>query len=478
MRTNNTHKYYLLFVIFLTLGCERNSMELYDVVIKNVKIIDEKGEIWPGIHSIGIGNGSINKILESNMLSSNAYSQKWIDGSGKYLLPGFWDNHVHFRTSAKLSTSSGNPLIAQNEKFLKWYIAHGITTVRDAGGDLTPQVQQWNQEIAVGKRIGPTIYTSGPKIDGPNARWEGSVPVDGTTTIQTAVDSLEGLGIDYIKLYDSTISGDDFLAVITEAEQRDILTSGHMPFTVELQEAIDAGLDGIEHLYYILKGCSAQEAEITAKIKAGTLGFWGSMEQLIATYDESIALKIFAQLKENKVFVTPTLHIGEVLSYLDEVDHTQDRPLQKLDAAFVQTYQGRIRGALNASAKAKSDRKALQQFFNELAYKLQKAGVGLLGGSDCGAYNSYVYPGSALHEELAQLVKAGLSPQEALMTSAYHGAQFLRKEGVGIAIGNRADLVILEANPLEAISNTKRIHTVIKNGQVFDRTTLDQFLEE
>ena len=300
---------FILCILSITFSCQRNPMELYDVVIQNVKIIDEKGDIKPSLYSIGVVKGSIYTIIESNRLSSNAHAQQWVDGSGKYLLPGFWDNHVHFRTSAALSTSAGNPLIAQNEKFLKWFIAHGITTVRDAGGDLTPQVQQWNTAIEANERIGPTIYTSGPKIDGPNARWEGSVPVDGATSIQKAIDSLEKLNTDYIKLYDSTISGDDFLAVITEAETRNILTSGHMPFTVELQEAINAGLDGIEHLYYVLKGCSSQEAEITTQIKAGTLGFWGSMEQLIATYDEQVAQETFKQLKENKVFVTPTLHI-------------------------------------------------------------------------------------------------------------------------------------------------------------------------
>lgn len=451
--------YYTLISMLFLISCQRNvSVEpIYDLAIINAHIIDETGKLWDTPHTIFIAQDTIAAIAPTNLKTDAAgYT---INVTGNYVLPGFWDNHVHFR--------GGEQLIAQNEKFLEQYINYGITTVRDAGGDLTPQVQQWNQEIQNETRVGPTIYTSGPKLDGPNARWAGSLPVSTAEDITTALDSLQALHTDYVKLYDSTLSRKQYLDIITAAETRDMITSGHMPFTVELQEAIDAGLDNIEHLYYVLKGCSSNEKEITQQIIDGKLGFWGSMEQLIATYDETIAQQTFARLKANNVFVTPTLHIGDVLSYLDEVDHSQDVYLNHLEDAFTKTYEGRNKGAMNASAKAKKDRKELQRFFITLTKSLHDAGVSLLAGSDAGAYNSYTYPGPSLHGELAQMVEAGLTPLQALQTSGYNGAQFLKKEGYGIAVGNKADLVILSKNPLEDIRNTQSIRHTIKNGNVY-----------
>ena len=143
------------------------------------------------------------------------------------------------------------------------------------------------------------------------------------------------------------------LSIIKQAEARGMITSGHMPFTVTLDETIAAGIDNIEHLYYILKGCSSREQEITEAIKEGTLGFWGSMAQLIDSYDEETAQRTFDKLKKNNIYVTPTLHIGDVLSYMDEVNHSDDVYLKSLDKNFIATYEGRNKGALNASPKAK-----------------------------------------------------------------------------------------------------------------------------
>lgn len=448
----------ILLVVMTNTSCVKQTEEnTYDLVITNATIF------WNGIkpindtYSIYIDDGKIAQ-LDPLDTAKVLFARDTINASGLFVLPSFWDNHVHFRGDENL--------IAQNEKFLDRYLEYGVTTVRDAGGDLTPQIQSWNYEIVNNTKNGPTIYTSGPKLDGKKSRWAGSLEVETKEQVSKALDSLQSLNVDYVKLYDSAISREMYLEIIKQAESRDMITSGHMPFTVNLDEAINAGLDNIEHLYYVLKGCSSQEKEITSKVISGELSFWGSMTELIETYDEETAQRTFQKLKKNNVFVTPTLHIGEVLSYMDEQDHSNDPYLSELDSAFVKTYEGRIKGALNASAKAKQERKELQKFFNTLAFKLNKAGVSLLAGSDCGAYNSYIYPGSSLHEELAQMVKAGLTPAEALQTSGYSGSRFLKKDNFGIKTGNPADFVLLRANPLEDISNTTEIEMVIKGGKV------------
>ena len=151
-----------------------------------------------------------------------------------------------------------------------------------------------------------------------------------------------------------------------------------------------------------------------------------------------------------------------------------------MSEAFQKTYQGRIDRALNASEKTRAERKALDDFFRQLTGELHKAGVGLLAGSDCGAYNSYGYPGISLHEELQALVDCGLSPLYALKTSAYNGAKFLKKEddyGL-ISEGKIADLVLLTGNPLQNIAYTKSIDQVIKNGRVFGPSELEELLND
>ena len=451
---------YLLLLLFVIQSCQERPEEVkFNIGITNVVVINENGEQLDELQNVFLDGDTI-ALVEASSSASGAAATTVIDGTDKFLLLGLWDNHAHFR--------GGEKLISQNEKFLKLFVDHGITTVRDAGGDLTVQVQKWNEEINSNLRIGPTIYTSGPKIDGLNSRWDGSLEVANEADIKKALDSLQELDVDYVKMYDSTISGENYLETIRQASSRGMITSGHMPFTVMLDDAIEAGLDNVEHLYYILKGCSSQEKEITEQIKAGKLGFWGSMEQLIDTYDEDTAQATFKKLRDNNVFVTPTQHIGNILSYLDEVDHSNDAYLQNLSPEFLATYEGRNKSALNASPKAKANRKALQDFFQKLTKSLSEAGVSLLAGSDSGAYNSYTYPGPSLHGELSQMVNAGLTTQEALRTS-YNGARFLNKNGYSFARGNTADLLLLKKSPLENIENTLDIDLVIKNGQIVQK---------
>jgi len=454
------HYFGVIVLMLVFFNCKEEQEPTYDLVLENGNVIDIiTGDIKQ--QNLYILDGRISKITASSE-SSTFKAEQILDISNTYILPGYWDNHVHFR--------GGDSLIEANREFLKLFIANGITTVRDAGGDLTPSVLEWRSQIETGDLVGPTIFTAGPKIDGPNASWAGSIPVVSSTEVIKALDSLQSLKVDFVKIYDSQISSEAYLQVISEATKRDLITSGHMPFTVELKETVEAGLGAVEHLYYILKGCSSEEKEITQAIINKEYGFWESMEKLIATYEDATAQKTFQLLKDNDTYVVPTLHIGDVLSYLDEVDHKNDVYLKLMDSGIVKTYAGRINRALHATDKARHDRKSLNRFFKNLAKSLHDAEVKLLAGSDSGAFNSYTYPGISLHKELEAMVNVGMSPLEALQTSAYHGASFLKKESDygTITVGKIADLVILNANPLNDIKNSRKISKVIKGSQVFN----------
>tara|TARA_R110002074_G_scaffold161480_1_gene319268 strand:- start:7138 stop:8568 length:1431 start_codon:yes stop_codon:yes gene_type:complete len=458
-----------IFCFATILSCNSETHITYDVAIENINIIDlETGQI--DLKNIYLKDGLLARI-ENVVEKSNSKATQTIDGSGKYALPGFWDNHVHFR--------GGDSLVAANKNFLQLFIANGITTVRDAGGDLSTSVMEWRKAIANNELIGPTIFTSGPKIDGPGATWAGSLEVENDADIRTALDSLQSVPSDFVKIYDSKITGENYLKTIQEAEKRNLITSGHMPFTVELDATINAGLDAVEHLYYIMKGCSANEKEITQQLITKEIGFWDAMPLLQSTYSDATAKNTFTKLKQNNVFVVPTLHIGGVLSYLDEVDHTKDSYLQYMSLGIQKTYQGRIDRVKNATEKQIADRKALDQFFSQLAFQLNKNEVSLLAGSDSGAYNSYTYPGISLHKELEALVATGISPLEALRTSAYNGAKFLKKDANygTIAEGKIADIVLLNNNPLEDIKYTIDIFMVLTNGKILTKTDLDNLLK-
>jgi imidazolonepropionase-like amidohydrolase len=457
-----------LFTV-LSLGCSSEEKEQFDLVIRKGNVIDlETGSIIE--QDIFISDGRIKKMANSTSVKSFD-ALETIDATGKFLLPGFWDNHVHFR--------GGDSLINGNKNFLNLFIANGITTVRDAGGDLTSSVLEWNKEIAAGNLVGPNIFTSGPKIDGKDGTWAGSLEVENEADIQTALDSLQSIPTDFLKLYDSRISGEMYLKTIVEAEKRDLITSGHMPFTVALDQAVDSGIDAIEHLYYVMKGCASNEKEITQKLQNKEIGFWDAMPLLMSHYQDSTAQKTFFHLKGHKVYVVPTLHIGKTLSYLDQVDHSTDEYLKYMSEGIIKTYEGRINRAKNSSKKAIADRKDLDVFFGKLTKSLNDAGVALLAGSDSGAFNSYTYPGISLHKELQEMVANSLSPLEALKTSAYNGSKFLKKDANygSISIRKVADLVILDANPLVNIGNTQKIHSVIKGGKCYSKEQRKALLE-
>lgn len=432
----------------------------FDLVILDIKSIDiETGKI----ENVDVYVNQDRIVLIQSAESKDLEAIEVIDAKGSFAIPGLWDNHIHFR--------GGESLLKDNELFLEKLIDYGITSVRDAGGDLTMYLKKWQQEISKNERIGPTIFTSGPKIDGKNSTWQGSLEIQTEDELDQALDSLEHLKVDFIKLYDSKLDGTLFLSALKKSKVRGFISSGHMPFSVTLNQAINAGMNGIEHLYYILKGSSKNELEITKEFQSDALGFWQAIPLLINSYDEGTAQSLFNKLKDQEVFVVPTLHIGNTLSYLDEIDHSNDEYLNLLSTDFKKTYERRIKSALNSSEEARKNRRNLDSLFKTLTLKLHESGVQLMAGSDAGAYNSYIYPGPSLHKELESLVAVGLSPLEALRTSIINGPKWLGvEENYGaIAIGKKADIILLEKNPLIDIKNSISIQAVIKNGRLLKK---------
>ena len=450
---------------FLLFTACNSTKESADILITNATILDvESGEEIPG-QMIAISGDTIQAVLDMED-SSRFSASKTIDAENGFVMPGLWDMHVHFR--------GGDTLVAENRNLLPLFLAHGVTTVRDAGGDISLDVLDWRQKIAAGQLEGPSIFTSGPKLDGPNPAWPGSIKVDSLGDIPAALDSLEQLEVDYVKMYDGSLSKEVFYGIIAAAEDRGLKTTGHMPMSANILTGIDIGLDGSEHLYYVMKACSPK-ADSLSIVNPG----YGMMDEIIATYDPELAEEVFKKLKENRVFITPTLHIGRTLSEILDVDHSRDSLLPYIGSGIKETYRGRIEGAKRARAAGSTMRENMEQKSMEMIKPMYDTGVPLLAGSDCGPFNSYVYPGGSLHKELERLVAAGLTPVEAIKTSVINGPAFfgLEESYGSVKAGKVADLIFLKSNPFSDIQNLLSVSSVLAKGKEYEQEKLGQMMQ-
>lgn len=441
----------LLVIIFIS--CQNRLTEEVDLLLLHVNVIDVASGTITEDQLVAIKGDTIAAVVSSDN-ADNYTAKETIDATDQFVMPGLWDNHVHFR--------GGDSLISENEVFLKMFLDFGITTVRDAGGDITPAVIDWRKKIAAGTMAGPTIFTSGPKLDGSKPAWAGSIKIDSVNDITPALDSLQSIGTDYVKLYDGNLTKEMFYEIIKAAESRGLKTTGHMPMSGDINTAIDLGLDGSEHLYYILKACSPLADSLTE------LGLgYAMMSTILETYDPKLAATVFKKLADNKVTVTPTLYIMKVLAELADTDHSTDSLLSKMGDGIIATYQRRIEGAKRAKASGNTSRYEMRELVKTIMRPMYDAGVNIVAGSDCGASNSHVYPGESLIGELRQMVVMGLTPQEALTTSVINGPKFFDLDNYGsVEKGKVADLLVLNANPLEDIDNLLEKAFVLKGGEI------------
>jgi imidazolonepropionase-like amidohydrolase len=277
---------------------------------------------------------------------------------------------------------------------------------------------------------------------------------------------------------ENTLTAPLYMYGLGEARRRGFTVSAHVPVALTLDQVSEAGLGSIEHMSYLLRGGSPREAELSAAVAAGTMPGGDAVTAMIDSFDEPTALATFLRLAARGTFVTPTLNGSRILAYLDQDTHASDDYLKYIGPGLQATYEGRITRAAADDAAAVARRHARFEKSATLVPLLQKAGVTMLAGTDAGFLNSFNYPGIGLHEELALLVKSGLTPQQALVASVVNGPTFLHVPDNYRAVetGKVADLLVLDRNPLADISATRAIRAVVVKGRPFDRAALDGML--
>jgi imidazolonepropionase-like amidohydrolase len=383
-------------------------------------------------------------------------------GRGKYLIPGLWDMHVH--------ENFGTWIPADEKITPALFVANGVTGVRDMGGDLET-LKNWRARIAEGKLLGPRMIISGPMLDGPVPQFPSSAPVKDASEGRRIVDELQKGGADFIKIQ-SLVPRDGYFAAAEEAKKSGIVFAGHVPDKVRATEASNAGQKSIEHLTGVFEGCSTVEDELMAAPRGPGRG------KFLSTYDPERAKALIALFVKNQTWQVPTLY-WERGEWLIERTSAGPDPLEKYapKAWRVRAWPMFTKGIeKDWSSDPFVDREKFFQAELKMVGEMNRAGVPILAGTDTAA-GVRVYPGFSLHEELELLVQAGLTPMEALQAATRNAGRYLQLADTGtIEKGKRADMVLLDADPLKDIQNTRKIQSVVLAGQYFSRADLDRLL--
>jgi imidazolonepropionase-like amidohydrolase len=375
-----------------------------------------------------------------------------VNGRGKFLIPGLWDMHVH-------------TAIIGGRELLSLYVANGVTGVRDMGGDWAT-LSAWRDEIADGRLVGPRIIASGPYLEG------GDVPIPHLLTRtpdegRAGVDSLVRLGVNFVKVH-SQLTRDTYFAIARRARERGIAFAGHVPRVVGSADASDSGQRSIEHLLAIPAPCTP--AESLALRPRFTI------QSALGRCSSQDLGPLYARFVRNNTWVTPTF----VAQY--EIASWPERALpgDSLAHYLPDTLRRYVAGIfpMPDSIPPGADSVGRAMFAKRLAQvaTMRRAGVGILTGTDAPLRNSP--PGFGLHEEFVLLSRGGLSPLEIISAATLEPARYLGMvDSLGtIAPGRLADLVLLDANPLLDIRNTRRIAAVVANGRLYDAADRETIL--
>jgi imidazolonepropionase-like amidohydrolase len=466
-----------LAVVVLFLTCSCSSHPPPSLAITHVTLIDATGAAPQTDMTVFLADEQIAAIGGSKSVFIPRKT-KTLDGTGKFLVPGLVDMHVHL-------TGAGEPT-GSRDFILPLLLANGITTVRDMGGDLESLIKL-RHETEYGQLQAPRIFFAGPYLDGNPPFFQPSLVVTNSAEAAEDVHSLISRGADFIKVQ-SNLSRDAYFAIADVCRREHITFVGHVPDHVTASEASDGGQKSIEHLTGVLRACSSDEPllirkQFAAGPRKATTGqsldrelLW--QRKLLQSYSDKQARELIAKFLRNQTWQVPTLILLRNDAFpTPETDPSRDPrqkyiPLQVL-ANWQKGAKDRDKGATTQEFSLRS---SLMQASLRIVGKMSTAGVPILAGTDTTA--PFVFPGSSLHEELALLVRAGLTPMQALEAATKLPAEFLGKQQTQGTIepDKIADLLLLDANPLDDIHNTQKIRAVILRGKLLDRSFLDELL--
>ncbi len=382
-----------------------------------------------------------------------------VEGTGKFLIPGLWDMHTHVYFDS--TAADGTDLV------LPLFLANGVTGVRDMGSELDP-ILHAREEIAAHRMTGPRLIVSGPMLDGPKSHYKSAIPITTPEDGRKAVDMLKRRGADFVKIQ-SGVPREAYFAIADEAKKNSIAFEGHVPDGVRAAEAVAAGQRSFEHLIGVFEASSPDEDKYLSGKK--------SPGAFLETYDAAREAAIIQLLAKNGVWQCPTLFWERGQWLVDAIDYTKDPDIGFAAKRWVTKLWPAAQKSILKSLD--TDPLPVRERFVEheldMVRKLHAAKVPFLAGTDTPA-GVDVIPGISLHLELQRFVAAGFTPLEALQTATLNPARYYNKlaDYGPVQKGRIADLVLLQANPLADIRNTRQISGVVADGHYLSQADIDQ----
>lgn len=407
-----------------------------------------------------------------------------IDGRGKFLVPGLWDMHVHlFRNRMDAAGENTD----DSEVFFPAFVANGVTGVRDMSTDLADhaQIRRWAIARTAGTLVAPRIIGGSPLLSGQPPIQPNGLVLTTAADARRVVDSLIDGGVGYLKVY-SGLTREVYFAIAAEARRRGVPFAGHVPASVTHAEASDAGQRSFEHLLNAPRNCSAELQDLEnapqRRDPAISPDSAAALERVatlaaLARFDVRSCRPLFDRFVRNRTWQVPTLTVLR-LSYARADSATlADARLRYVSSQSMRewhaTSPSMARPMIPQERMLQLERYRVRQ---RILGAMHAAGVPILAGTDL--HNPYIYPGFSLHDELELLVESGLPPLAALRAATLNPALYFgATDSLGtVAPGKLADLVLLDADPLADIRNTRKIQAVVLDGRLLDRAALDALL--
>ncbi|MGH9868142.1 MAG: amidohydrolase family protein [Candidatus Polarisedimenticolia bacterium] len=454
------------------------------LVFRGVTVIDMVGARPKSGMTVVISGG---RILDVGRTQRVRFPKdaRVVDARGKFLIPGLWDMHWHLHAERE-TRHVHFPLM----------IANGVTGVRDMFTDCMKNcavgvnikvVRKWRRQFAAGRLTAPRLLASSQILDGVKPTQVWFYPVADARAARRAVRTFKARGCDFIKVY-SLLSRAAYFAIADEAKRQRIPFAGHIPIDVTASEASRAGQRSIEHLDFI-SSFSAREAELMKELVLEieritctpyfTALVYCALDANLVRAADSLDRRKLARVSRifvrNRTWFCPTLAYHHADAFHDRKEYARD-PRLKYVPRTLQAEWAELKSARVSMPQRMAEMKRIFPTHLKIIGAMHRAGVKLLAGTD--ATQIHVVPGFSLHDELALLAEAGLTPLEALQAATIAPARFMEREkDLGtIEAGKLADLVLLEANPLDDIRHTRRIAAVVSDGRYFSKGALKGLL--